>query len=318
MPLPVNISALIHGRTVEWERLEFKKGWNPLDTLHTICAFANDFHNLGGGYIILGVQETKGRPVLPPAGLDPGSFDAIQKELLNLGNSAIQPAYHPVVIPYRFEGRDILIIWVPGGQTRPYRAKLALGKINPDRSVRLEQLRIGRAMPRRYRNRRIGEFLKELDLTEGRATGIPKILRAMKENGSPPPEFDFDEEHSYFLVRLPVNPESQQTTEHEAGDITPPVTPPLTPPVTPPLGPPIKRLLVLLAEKGDMGNAEIRRQFGLKDRTHVRNLYIDPALEAGLIEYTLPGKPTSRLQKYRLTDKGRAWLDAVKERQGKP
>jgi ATP-dependent DNA helicase RecG len=69
--------------------------------------------------------------------------------------------------------------------------------------VRFEQLRIGRTIPRRYRNPRIGEFLKELGLTEGRATGIPKILRAMKENGSPPPEFEFDEDHSYFLVRLP-------------------------------------------------------------------------------------------------------------------
>lgn len=34
-------------------------------------------------------------------------------------------------------------------------------------------------MNRRYRNLRIGEFLKELDLTEGRATGIPKILKVM-------------------------------------------------------------------------------------------------------------------------------------------
>ncbi len=46
----------------------------------------------------------------------------------------------------------------------------------PDRSIRLDQLRVGRAVSRRYRNGRIGEFLKELDLTEGRATGIPKIL----------------------------------------------------------------------------------------------------------------------------------------------
>jgi len=57
MPLPINIDALIHGRAVEWERLEFKKGWNPLDTLHAVCVFANDFHNLGGGYVILGVEE---------------------------------------------------------------------------------------------------------------------------------------------------------------------------------------------------------------------------------------------------------------------
>ena len=35
----------------------------------------------------------------------------------------------------------------------------------------------GGAASRRYRSRRIGEFLKELDLAEGRSTGLPKILR---------------------------------------------------------------------------------------------------------------------------------------------
>jgi ATP-dependent DNA helicase RecG len=78
----------------------------------------------------------------------------------------------------------------------------------PDRSVRLEDLRAGRALPRRYRNRRIGEFLKELDMTEGRSTGIPIILHTMQENGSPPPVFDFDEDHTYFMCRLPVHPQA--------------------------------------------------------------------------------------------------------------
>ena len=59
-------------------------------------------------------------------------------------------------------------------------------------------------------NRRIGEFLKELKFTEGRATGIPKILRALQENGSPPPEFEFDEDHSYSMVRLPVHPTAKE------------------------------------------------------------------------------------------------------------
>ena len=53
MPLPINIHELLRGKSVEWERLEFKEGWNPLGMLHTICAFANDFHNLGGGYIVI-------------------------------------------------------------------------------------------------------------------------------------------------------------------------------------------------------------------------------------------------------------------------
>ena len=55
MPLPIAISDLLSGKTVEWERLEFKAGWNPLPVVHTLCAFANDFHNLGGGYIVIGV-----------------------------------------------------------------------------------------------------------------------------------------------------------------------------------------------------------------------------------------------------------------------
>ena len=54
----------------------------------------------------------------------------------------------------------------------------------PDRSIQLKDLQAGHAVSRRYRNRRIGEFLKELDLTEGRSTGIPKILRVMKANDS--------------------------------------------------------------------------------------------------------------------------------------
>ena len=128
MSLPININDLLHGKSVEWERLEFKAGWNPLDVLHSICAFANDFHNLGGGYIVVGVAEENGRPQLPPAGLDLASFDAIQKEILSLGYSSIQPAYHPVVAPCVTEGASILVIWVPGGQTRPYKAKLGLGK----------------------------------------------------------------------------------------------------------------------------------------------------------------------------------------------
>jgi len=36
-----------------------------------------------------------------------------------------------------------------------------------------------------YPNRRIGDFLKEQGLTEGRSTGIPKMIRAGKSNGSP-------------------------------------------------------------------------------------------------------------------------------------
>ena len=85
MQLPFKIDYLLTSGRVESERLEFKAGWNPLKVMHTLCAFANDFHNLGGGYIIVGVENRNGRAVLPPQGLPPNSLDKIQKEIIDLG-----------------------------------------------------------------------------------------------------------------------------------------------------------------------------------------------------------------------------------------
>lgn len=55
--LPINLANLLHQRTIESERVEYRAGWNPENIVHTLSAFANDFHNLGGGYVVLG--ETK-------------------------------------------------------------------------------------------------------------------------------------------------------------------------------------------------------------------------------------------------------------------
>ncbi len=63
-----------------------------------------------------------------------------------------------------------------------------------------------RVVSRNYRNRRIGDFLKERDMTEGRSTGFPKIFRAMRNNGSPDPIFKTDELNQYFLAELPIHP----------------------------------------------------------------------------------------------------------------
>ena len=513
MPLPIDITALLAGSLVESERMELKEGWNPESVLHTLCAFANDFHNLGGGYIIIGVAEKDGHAQLPPTGLDPQRIDAIQKEILNLGHSAIQPYYHPVMEPAVIDGKHILILWAPGGPARPYKSWVSLGKTHtewayyirkgsntvrskgsderellglannipfddrvnhratladldlglirtflraigselyktsakmefealcrqmqivdgppeavfprnvgllffnekphqffpqaqidvvyfpdgaggdrfeekifhgpldrmlreslafiqsrflgervikhpdraeaerfynfpyealeealanavyhrgyderepievrispeeivivnypgPDRSVRLDQLRQGKAIPRRYRNRRIGDFLKELEITEGRSTGIPKILRAMKKNGSPPPVFDFDEDHSYFLIRLPVHRKEKSIPKQEdAGEVTGEVTGQVTGEV--------RRLLS--AMNGEMKRAEIQSVLGLKHEDYFREAYLLPAIKLGLLEMTIPDKPRSSRQKYRLTVKGKQLLGGTNE-----
>ena len=58
---------------------------------------------------------------------------------------------------------------------------------------------------RYYRNRRLGEFLKELSLTEGRNTGIPTIQRELAHNGSPVASFETDKDCPSFLVRIPCH-----------------------------------------------------------------------------------------------------------------
>ncbi|HZX49390.1 MAG TPA: RNA-binding domain-containing protein [Nitrospirota bacterium] len=127
MALPVNIYELLHGRVVESERLEFKEGWNPEAVLHTMCAFANDINNWGGGYIVIGVAEKENVPVFPPNGLSQSEIAKVQKELLGLSHK-MRPEYFPVVEVTKFESRDILIIWVPGGNGRPYKSAVSLAK----------------------------------------------------------------------------------------------------------------------------------------------------------------------------------------------
>ncbi len=83
----------------------------------------------------------------------------------------------------------------------------------PDRSIKREDFASGRAISKRYRNRRLGDFLKELKLTEGHSTGLPAMRKAMYQNGSPEPVFDFDEERTWFQVTLPVHVAFEQKQE---------------------------------------------------------------------------------------------------------
>lgn len=55
-------------------------------------------------------------------------IDAMQKELMDIGYSAMRPHYHLLTATYSVEGRTILVLWVPGGETRPYKAKVSLTK----------------------------------------------------------------------------------------------------------------------------------------------------------------------------------------------
>jgi ATP-dependent DNA helicase RecG len=164
----------------------------------------------------------------------------------------------------------------------------------PDRSIQLEDFQAGRIVSRRYRNRRIGEFFKELEMTEGRSTGIPKILKEMAANGSPAPLFETDNDRLSFVIRLPRHPLSLVPTVG-GGEVTGEVTGE------------VERLL--RAVVGEMTRQQIQSALGLKGEEHFRTAYLKPALEMRVVEMTLPDKPTSRNQRYRLTAIGLRWLD---------
>ena len=125
MALAINIDDLLNKQKIESNRIEFKKGWNPDSIYRSICAFANDIDNSGGGYIFVGVEEENGRPVRPAKGIDPSSIDTICKDLLEKCN-LIEPKYIPIAEEAVIDGESILVIWVPGGYDRPYKCPVSL------------------------------------------------------------------------------------------------------------------------------------------------------------------------------------------------
>ena len=84
MALAININDLLNKQKIESNRIEFKKGWNPASIYHSICAFANDFDDLGGGYIIVGVDtdDKTGMARRPVAGVPMEKIDSILQEMV--------------------------------------------------------------------------------------------------------------------------------------------------------------------------------------------------------------------------------------------
>ncbi|TSA38186.1 MAG: ATP-binding protein [Porphyromonadaceae bacterium] len=240
MALPINIKELVHGKVVEWERLEFKAGWNPENILHSICAFANDINNWGGGYIIVGIEAIDGVPQFPPKGLPLNKLDEMQGELINICHK-IQPNYLPIVQPYIIEEQHILVIWAPAGDMRPYSGPSTLG----DDARRQMQIARGPV-----------EFLRPVNV------GLMFFNR---------------EPHKFFnraWIELAIHPDDTGRN--------------------------------FITET--LSRREILSFLGLANQTNNFTNNIKPLIDMGIIELTIPNKPNSRLQKYKLTSKGRKLL----------
>ncbi len=137
------------------------------------------------------------------------------------------------------------------------------------------------------RNPLLFSMLYRMKLVEQIGSGIRRIHDACLEHGAPEPAIQVSPD--WVIVTFP---------RHEA-IIAPHVTPHETPHVTPHVG----RLIAAL--EGEMSRAELMDALGLADRRHFARTYLQPGVEAGLVEMTLPDSPRSRTQRYRLTMLGR-------------
>ena len=138
--LLIKIEDLVNCQSVERQRLEFKASWNKGPTqfqiVKTICAFANDFYNDNGGYIVIGIAELKGQESaeqnrqieLPPVGINAKYIETMQKEISGACKRFIKPAYVPILSPEILEDKHVLVIWVQPSDSRPHRAKIASDK----------------------------------------------------------------------------------------------------------------------------------------------------------------------------------------------
>jgi len=128
-----------------------------------------------------------------------------------------------------------------------------------------EDFKKERIVTMKYLNRRIGDFLRELHLTEGKGTGIPKIRRAMRNNESDEPVFETDDARSYFLTALPVRPFSVTVTPETI--IIPPVSgikPADNRRITADTTPQEKKIIEYMVEHGAMTSKQVEELLSIK------------------------------------------------------
>lgn len=131
MGLPTNIKTLLSGNVVEWARIEFKETWDAEASLKTICAFANDIDNWGGGYLVIGVEDKDGKPT-NLKGVPAEKIDSYMKDLLNKCKQ-IQPEYMPITEVVDYKDKKFIVVWAPGGIIRPYSSPKSMAKGDKER-----------------------------------------------------------------------------------------------------------------------------------------------------------------------------------------
>ena len=121
--IPLKIETLLEGKVVEANRVEYKEGWNPQEIIQAICTFANDYENVNGGYVVIGVKAKDGIPVMPPTGVPKNKLDDIQQQIFEYCNR-IEPRYIPNIelVDYPDKNTHLVYLKCSAGDVGPYQA----------------------------------------------------------------------------------------------------------------------------------------------------------------------------------------------------
>jgi ATP-dependent DNA helicase RecG len=182
----------------------------------------------------------------------------------------------------------------------------------------------------------VGDFLKELHLTEGRGTGIPTMKRTLIQNGSQEPILETDDQCTYFLTVLPVHPEwhpdnlsdqdegkndqssdqgnQDESSENQGIDKSSAQASAQASAQGGAEALSTEQRTILSFCKEPKSRSKILAQIGLTNHRKNYLKHIVPLISEGLIEMTIPETPTHMHQKYVLTEKGETLLKQLNQK----
>lgn len=281
---------------------EFKEARDrlPGSFFDTVCAFLNT----DGGTIYLGVGDNGA-----VTGVEPRAVARLKSDIANLSNNPRQLDPPFLLFPHAVtvDGKTVITVQVPlSSQIHRPGGEIVLRSEDGDYRLRGTHQLAGLA------NRKLSLFseqrvLPHLTLADLRRDLFDKARSLMRAGNRRHPWLAFsDEELPTGITPAPPRPPSKSTLtlplvvapDGQGERVIQQVTPEVTPEVR-------AMLSVLIAA---MSRGEIMNKLGLTDEKHFRKHYQQTSIKLGLIEMTIPDKPTSSKQKYRLTEKGKQLL----------
>ncbi len=149
----------------------------------------------------------------------------------------------------------------------------------PSTAISDEDLRNNRLTVGVYRNRRTGEYLKELDLAEARFTGIPQVVESLASNGSPPLRIETDPGRQYFRAVIEIHPWFLPIPDGDDGSTLE------------------DRIVLALRRNGCMSMRDLSEALGYRGVNGSVSGTVSRMMSEGRLEYLYPDKPRSPKQR---------------------